>query len=190
MKTRAEISGIISKYGLGDGSWFDDEVYAHLGVRIGEALLKRNPKASFVVHQLRTTHNPIRLHMAEGLDSLDLSGSVSLRGLRQLCWSHPTLSQSWDDWGGNGYGGMVDTVDLSTVEGRIFDVRYGVVVYRRDDPKLVDGIHEPEVTEEQADKAAQEIDRDIHEGGIPLSARVLADYVIECWKNQNKKGEI
>lgn len=143
MKGQAHISGIVSRYGLGDGDWFDAERYAALGVRIGEALLKRNPSKTFCVVQVCTTHNPIRLWVAEGSDSLDLSGSMSLRGLRPLCWSRPVMSQYWDENSNSGYGDWVETADHSAVDARIFQVCHGTVVYRRDNPGLVDGIHEP-----------------------------------------------
>ncbi len=136
MKNSTNISGIVSRCGFGDGDWFSRDNYAALGVRIGEALLKRNPKSTFSVVQVSTSHNPIRLHetfAGQEID-LDLSGLVSLRGLKPLLWSSPTFTWEWADDAptGGGYGDFVEVVNYDGFEGVIFEVVGGFVTFRRD----------------------------------------------------------
>jgi hypothetical protein len=134
---KIEVSGIVSKWGLGDGNWFDREHYAALGVRIGEALWERNPRGTFTIVQVDTLHNPIRLYEAfrdHQEAKLDLSGTVSLRGLKPLPWSRPVGSWVWADWTeeNGSWGGYVTEFDYSQVEGVIFEAVAGVVTFRRD----------------------------------------------------------
>lgn len=145
MKNKTNISGIVGRSGLGDGDWFSRGHYAALGVRIGEALLKRNPGASFSIVQVNTAHNPIRLHEAfAGMEiNIDLSGSVSLRGLEPLPWSSPVMRREWDDNAetGKGYGDFVEVPDYTGFEGVIFEVVGGHCVFRRD----LHGLKRPEI---------------------------------------------
>ena len=131
---KIKVSGVCNKYGLGDGDWFSKGKYAHLGVRIGEQILRNNPGSSFQIKQVGTAHNPIRLYNIPGKPApVDVSGSVSGRRLEELSWCNGGYVYAWDeeaDEGSGAWGWVIDP-DAKT-EPVIFEVVDGRVTFRRD----------------------------------------------------------
>ena len=124
------LTGLTCKYGLQDGDAMPRENYLSLGVLMGQEVLRRNPSASFTIHQAQTSHNPIRLATD---DELDLGGAVMVdtEALPTMEWSEPwQRTSAGPDWD-YPYEEVWDYEVRPDFEGRIFEVEKGEVTYER-----------------------------------------------------------